>query len=45
MPYMNPFTWKIAWWDDNQSYHHKSGAIKYPDDFMDIVKKFKELKK
>ena len=36
--------WRLAWWDENSSYHHKSGATKYPDEFMGLVDVLKELK-
>ena len=36
--------WRIAWWDENGRYHHKSGATKYPDDFMTLVNELRKLK-
>ena len=36
--------WRIAWYDEFDNYYHKSGALKYPENFMDLVKILKELK-
>ena len=36
--------WRISWWDVNDSYHHKSGATKYPESLLGIVEELKELK-
>jgi len=35
--------WRIAWWDMNDNYHHKSGATKYPDDLMSLVDELKKV--
>lgn len=35
--------WRIAWYDENDTYYHKSGATKYPDDFMKLIDKLKKL--
>jgi len=35
--------WRLAWYDEYETYYHKSGALKYPDDFMKLVKKLKNL--
>ncbi len=40
---MSPM-WRIAWYDEFDTYYHKSGALKYPDKFMELVKILKELK-
>ncbi len=29
--------WRILWWEDDDTYHHKNGATKYPDDFFDLI--------
>jgi len=39
---MSPM-WRIAWYDDADTYYHKSGALKYPDKFMDLVNYLKKL--
>ena len=36
--------WRIAWYDEFDNYYHKSGALKYPENFMDLVNILKELK-
>jgi len=36
--------WRIAWYDEFDTYYHKSGALKYPDNFMDLVNILKELR-
>ena len=41
---MSPM-WRAAWYDEFDTYYHKSGALKYPDFFMELVKVLKELKK
>ena len=37
--------WRVAWYDEFDTYYHKSGALKYPEHFMELVKLLKELKK
>ena len=41
---MSPM-WRAAWYDEFDTYYHKSGALKYPDNFMKLVDILKELKK
>ena len=41
---MSPM-WRTAWYDEFDTYYHKSGALKYPDFFMELVKLLKSLKK
>lgn len=41
---MSPM-WRVAWYDEFDTYYHKSGALKYPGFFMELVKMLKELKK
>ena len=36
--------WRIAWYDEFDTYYHKSGALKYPDSFMKLVDTLKALK-
>lgn len=36
--------WRISWWDVNDSYHHKSGVTKYPDNLMNLIDTLKGLK-
>ena len=40
---MSPM-WRISWFDEYDTYYHKSGALRYPDNFMDLVNILKELK-
>lgn len=40
---MSPI-WRLAFYDEFDTYYHKSGTLKYPDNFMDIVKFLKNLK-
>lgn len=40
---MSPM-WRIAWYDEFDTYYHKSGATKYPENFMDLVSVLKNLK-
>lgn len=35
--------WRIAWYDEFETYYHKSGALKYPDGFMKLVEELKSL--
>ena len=39
---MSPM-WRLAWYDEVDTYYHKSGALKYPDNFMKLVNLLKEL--
>lgn len=36
--------WRMAWYDEFDTYYHKSGALKYPDNFMELIKLLKNLK-
>lgn len=36
--------WRISWYDEFDTYYHKSGALKYPDNFMHLVNVLKDLK-
>lgn len=36
--------WRLAFYDEFDTYYHKSGALKYPDNFMDLVDILKKLK-
>lgn len=36
--------WRIAWYDEYDTYYHKSGATKYPDEFMNLVNLLKKIK-
>lgn len=40
---MSPM-WRIAWYDEYDTYYHKSGATKYPDGFMNLVNLLKKIK-
>ncbi len=40
---MSPM-WRIAWYDEYDTYYHKSGATKYPDEFMNLVNLLKKIK-
>ena len=37
--------WRLSFYDEFDTYYHKSGALKYPDNFMELVKLLKSLKK
>ncbi len=37
--------WRIAFYDEFDTYYHKSGALSYPPKFMELVKILKNLKK
>lgn len=37
--------WRIAFYDEFDTYYHKSGALSYPPKFMELVKILKALKK
>lgn len=41
---MSPM-WRLAFYDEFDTYYHKSGALKYPDNFMELVEMLKKLKK
>lgn len=41
---MSPM-WRLAFYDEFDTYYHKSGALKYPDNFMELVDVLKSLKK
>ncbi len=36
--------WRLAFYDEFDTYYHKSGALKYPDNFMELVEILKKLK-
>ncbi len=36
--------WRLSWYDEYDTYYHKSGALKYPDNFMKLVDTLKKLK-
>ena len=36
--------WRISFYDEFDTYYHKSGATKYPENFLTLVKNLKELK-
>ena len=36
--------WRLAFYDEFDTYYHKSGATKYPDSFMNLVNTLKKLK-
>ena len=40
---MSPM-WRITWYDEFDTYYHKSGALKYPDEFMNLINLLKKLK-
>ncbi|MBR4693931.1 MAG: hypothetical protein IKP07_03885 [Bacilli bacterium] len=40
---MSPM-WRLAWYDEYDTYYHKSGATKYPEHFMELVDILKKLK-
>ena len=40
---MSPL-WRLAFYDEFNTYFHKSGALKYPDNFMEVVDLLKGLK-
>ena len=41
---MSPM-WRITWYDEFDTYYHKSGALKYPDEFMNLINLLKELQR
>ncbi len=41
---MSPM-WRLAFYDEFDAYYHKSGATKYPDNFMNLVEILKDLEK
>ena len=40
---MSPM-WRLAWYDEFDTYYHKSGATKYPEQFLELIDILKELK-
>ncbi len=36
--------WRLAFYDEFDTYYHKSGALKYPPKLMELVKILKNLK-
>lgn len=41
---MSPI-WRLAFYDEYDTYYHKSGALRYPDNFMELVDILKNLEK
>jgi len=41
---MSPM-WRISFYDEIETFYHKSGALKYPPKFMELVKILKRLEK
>ena len=37
--------WRLAFYDEYDTYYHKSGALNYPPYFMELVKILKSLRK
>ena len=37
--------WRISFYDEIETYYHKSGVTKYPPSFKELVKKLKKLEK
>ena len=37
--------WRIAFYDEIETYYHKSGALSYPPRFIELVNKLKKLEK
>jgi hypothetical protein len=38
-----PVMWRIGFYDEFDNYYHKSGALKYPPKFMELVDHLKKL--
>ena len=36
--------WRLAWYDEYDTYYHKSGATKYPEHLLELIDMLKELK-
>lgn len=36
--------WRLSFYDEFETYYHKSGALSYPDKFMELVQLLKKLK-
>ncbi len=36
--------WRLAFYDEYDTYYHKSGALKYPNNFMELIEILKNLK-
>ena len=36
--------WRLAWYDEYDTYYHKSGATKYPEHFLELIDMLNELK-
>lgn len=36
--------WRLAFYDEFDTYYHKSGALSYPDNFMELVDILKSLR-
>ena len=43
-PPMSPM-WRLSYYDEFETYYHKSGATSYPPKFMDLVNLLKKLEK
>lgn len=41
---MSPI-WRLAFYDEYDTYYHKSGALRYPDNFMELVDILKNLER
>lgn len=41
---MSPI-WRLAFYDEFDTYYHKSGSLSYPDNFMELVNIFKGLER
>lgn len=41
---MSPI-WRLAFYDEYDTYYHKSGALRYPDNFMELIDILKNLEK
>lgn len=41
---MSPI-WRLAFYDEYDTYYHKSGALRYPENFMELVDILKNLEK
>ena len=35
--------WRLAFYDEYETYYHKSGALSFPKNFMELVELLKEL--
>lgn len=37
--------WRMSWYDEYDTYFHKSGALKYPDKFNELIEILSKLQK